>query len=335
MSDKRTPTSRQVAWAEGTIYAEGSDAILGEAPSWGEIVRAVPELQMKVYRTPNFAMTPDALHVPTGTYGVMREDGKVVSGTKSVAGQYQPFQNRELFEMVTEAGDGFGTTITGAGLYKGSTRAFMQVKLPFTITPGDDAREAIQMYATVVNSFDGSKALTVVLTTVRLACTNMLPMIHATGSGSLENIAIRHTQSGAKKIAALRDIFGDLCENVQETRQKIEDEIAREISENEFSKIVEAMYTIEDTDTDRVAANRESAQVAMRDAWAAGDATGIRGTAWGVRQAAARVDTHDADTPARQRRVFTTAGLGEAGSVAAHASRTMDYLVEDGVLAAA
>lgn len=334
------PTDRSVAWSGSPIWAAPSDAEMGDSPTWGDLISAVPAFGLKVACTPNYISAPTATPggsamVLSGTNAVMRQDGVIASGTSSVGKEYKPFQNRDLFQMVTEAGDGFGTKIIGAGIYKRSSRAFIQVELPVSIIPGDDAEEELKVYATVVNSFDGNKSMTVSISTVRVACTNMLPMHHLL-PGVMSSASIRHTRSGALKVAALAQVFGEFVDHAVEIRQAAENEIARQITIDEFDAIAANVFPIADDASESLTERREAERQGFTNAYYNQDARNLVGSAYGVRQAAGRVDTHDyPNTDTRQLRVWNRSALGEdANSVSARTARALAAL-ESGDLVAA
>jgi len=131
---------------------------------------------------------------------VVRKDTKTVF--KVVGNQYTPLQNRaafKFFDGVVGAGAAIYETI---GSLRGGRRIWILANLKESLSiQGDE----VAKYVVLSNSHDGSTAVQMFNTPIRVVCENTLEMAVSAASASFY---ARHTSGVAGKVESAREILG-------------------------------------------------------------------------------------------------------------------------------
>ena len=135
-----------------------------------------------------------------GSFATVRKDNNFPLGV--VGGRYTPIQNREAFDFFdTAIGEGHAQYETAGALGNGET-IFITAKLPDYIKVNGDNIDSYLLFTT---SHDGSGAVQVMFTPIRVVCNNTLSI----AIGEAKNkIIIRHTKSAKEKMNNLEKVLG-------------------------------------------------------------------------------------------------------------------------------
>lgn len=146
--------------------------------------------------------TSEGESVPTRK-AVVREDTNQVLGV--VSNTYQPLQNHQCFSfMDSVVADGRLRYHTAGALGKGE-RIWMLAKLPGEIRIRD-SDDVTDKYLLLSNSHDGSSALRVYFTPIRVVCANTLAMAERRSCG--DGVSIVHKGDLAAKVGEAQEILG-------------------------------------------------------------------------------------------------------------------------------
>jgi len=171
-----------------------------EAPAAAEEAIAAAGLDYEVSLTP--IATYDGLTVP-GRKAVVRYDNQSVLGV--VSDRYVPVQNREAFGFLDAVVADGGLRYYTAGALGQGEKVFLLAKLPTTIrVKGSD--DLVDKFLLLSNSHDGSSALRVLFTPIRVVCQNTLSAALRQGNG--EGVSILHKGDLGSKIRAARRVLG-------------------------------------------------------------------------------------------------------------------------------
>lgn len=197
-----TTTGRAAAMFVGTPAWHGLGTVIEKAATSRDAIK-LAGLDWTVEQWPLHATDPDSWN----TVNAADHLANVRTDTKSVLGVvgkgYHVFQNREAFDFFDSiVGDKLAMYET-AGSLKGGRRVWMLASIPKEYRAGRD--DLIKPYVLLVNSHDGSTALRMIPTTIRVVCQNTLNL--ALSHAGSEGIAIRHRPS--------------LDDRVREARQKL------------------------------------------------------------------------------------------------------------------
>jgi phage/plasmid-like protein (TIGR03299 family) len=134
-------------------------------------------------------------------FATIRTDTNQVLGI--VGNRYHIIQNTQAFDFFDVlVGEGQAIYHSAGALGKGE-RIWLLTKLPEIMRIGNE--DTVEKYLCLTNSFDGSKALQIYFTPIRVVCQNTLNVSLKNKSSS---ISIRHTQNYKSKLDEARRILG-------------------------------------------------------------------------------------------------------------------------------
>jgi phage/plasmid-like protein (TIGR03299 family) len=234
-------------------------------------------LDWQVVQTPVYTANNRAVPIP-GYVANVREDTREVLGI--VGEKYRVAQNRDLFAF---ADDLVGSNEercayeTAGSLFNGR-RVFMLVNMPKGRIAGDD----YQPYLCLSNAHDGSSALQVFLTGIRVVCNNTLQAALDTAK---RKISIRHLSSmenrkdeAIKAMGAASKYFHDLEVFASELAGK----------KVNIARVLDRLFPATKAMSSRqVKANHEVKELIKTLFKQKDDLQNFRGTAWGAYQAIA------------------------------------------------
>lgn len=138
--------------------------------------------------------------VETTSYAVVRADTGALMGV--VGERYKVLQNHEAFEFMDALISEGATRYESAGALGAGERVWVLARMPNVARVGSDTVEG---YALLVNSHDGSGAVKVLPTTVRVVCQNTLTLALRQSSRTL---SIRHDGKLSARIGAAKRAIG-------------------------------------------------------------------------------------------------------------------------------
>lgn len=231
--------------------------------------------------------TSDGLVVPN-KMAIVRDDNDSVLGV--VGRRYVPVQNRHAFEFLDSLVDGHELQYRKAGAFRGGAKVWMQVKLPgaIRVRQSDDL---VDQYLLLCNTFDGSTALRVLFTPIRVACENSLNL--ALRQGTNLGVSIRHQGDLKSKIRETQEVFGLAGTYFREAKDGFDRLAGYEMSSEKVRGYFDALYPDpKDGENSRARATRDRLHQ-LFDEGLGQDITGIRHTAWAAYNAVTEwVDHH-------------------------------------------
>jgi phage/plasmid-like protein (TIGR03299 family) len=190
------------------------------------------------------------LHLPDGRpvnrWAVVRgTDGAIVGD--AVGPQWVPLQNADAFAwfdpFVTSGAAHFET----AGSLGHGRRVWVLAELnraPVEVVPGD----AVRKFLLLSNSHDGTLAVRVGLTPVRVVCANTLAMAHGDAASKL--IRIRHTRGLRQTLGQVREIVNAADAAFEATAEQHRALARRPINAAGLTRYVKAALKMEERDAD-------------------------------------------------------------------------------------
>lgn len=180
-------SARQIAF-----HSLPSSKVVSEAPTLEDALRlAELDWSVGIEQATRVNRAGEVEDIP-GCFNTVRQDTDQFLGR--VKKTWRPFQNAEAFDFA-DALLGYGVKFDAAGHYLDSRRVFLTAKLPTGITvPGTD--DALDLYLLLTTGHDGLSATKALITPVRLACTNMMPLA---GREAVSSWSCRHTSKASEK----------------------------------------------------------------------------------------------------------------------------------------
>ena len=175
-------------------------------------------------------------------FAVVRETDESCYGI--VGNRYTPVQNLDAFNFMDTLVDSGDAKYETAGSLNGGATIFIQMRLNTVLDIDDD----VIPYMLLTNSHDGSGALKIIMTPVRVVCSNTLRM--ALSSKTANQISLRHTKSITNKIDEARNVLG-LTELFYDSfSETVNQLINTEINKRVYDELIDKMFPLPEYDKD-------------------------------------------------------------------------------------
>lgn len=175
--------------------------------------------------------------ISTTKCAIVREDKKKVIGV--VGEDYQPFQNSELYDLIQTLSHATDRKIANGGFFSNGSKVYMQIKTS-NLSIGADIVEG---YITVINSFDGSTALSFGNTNRTISCSNTFHGVYKQLS-----TRIRHNVSMKLRVDEVMADYERFIENEKEMFKTIKRLSEQTLNREVVEGIEKAFFNIKDYD---------------------------------------------------------------------------------------
>jgi phage/plasmid-like protein (TIGR03299 family) len=224
--------------------------------------------------------------VPNTWASVRQSDGSVLG---VVGDSYQILQNRAAFEWADTLVDSGAAKYETAGSLFGGARVFLSMELPEGVSVPGDAGE-VKPYILITNGHDGRTVLQASVTMVRVVCANTWTLAL---SGATRTFRIRHSGSVDGKLAAAREALGVTFTYTARFGEVAEVLSLQKVSDRQIDDILRKAFPIPETQ-DTPERIEQSDWWKVRELYRTTENLNpIRGTAWGVLQAAGEYLDHE------------------------------------------
>lgn len=225
---------------------------------------------------------------------VRRDSDDKVMGI--VGSKYAPLQNREAFgfldSLVTEGEMRYHT----AGSLRGGSRVWLLGKIgEHEVVPGDRVDQFVMLY----NSHDGSSALRVMWTEVRVVCANTARMALSEAKAG-DGVTVRHTVNLEKRVAEASKVLGLAKSAAQVTADFHRSMAKSSLTDARFKDFLTDLLPdrelVEDGSARQNNTRRENVRDEILDLWNGKgigfDIAGVSGTSWGAYNAVTEYVNH-------------------------------------------
>lgn len=301
--DLATTNGRTAMAYFGEVPWHGLGAKLNE-PATAEEAIVAAGLDYEVELTA--LMTNDGIPVPQQR-AVVRNDNDDVIGV--VGNNYVPIQNRHCFGFLDAVvAEGKLKYHTAGALGKGE-RVWMLAKLPnqIRVKNGDDL---VDKFLLLSNTHDGSSALRVFFTPIRVVCQNTLSRAESQGRG--QGIAILHRGDLQTKIREAQRVLSLAERFYDDAAVKINFLARTSLTTNQLESYFAALYPDSPDSTNRRAANVRQRLTALFESGVGQDQPDIRHTAWAAYNAVTEYVDHHRPTRAKTIEMRTSQRLESA-----------------------
>lgn len=198
-------------------------------------------------------------------------DGKVLG---IVTDKYRIVQNVDAFEFTDELVGG-DVRYETAGSLGGGRKVWLLARMPETKVAGDE----VEPYICFTNTHDGTGAIKVCMTPIRVVCNNTLNFALKTAKRSWS--AIHVGDFGAKVAEAKKAL--DLAGEYMEALDVFADRMANTtLKLGEVNDLIGKMFPIKDEDTERVKRGMEKLRADYMRCYVMDDNKKFGDTAWGA-----------------------------------------------------
>lgn len=218
---------------------------------------------------------------------VRSSDGAILG---VVTDRYRIVQNKEAFAF-TDSLIGEGVTYETAGSLCGGKKIWLLAKMPETQIVGD----AVEPYLCFTNTHDGSGAIRVCMTPIRVVCNNTLNLALSQAKRAW---SVRHTGDIQTKLHEARMCL-DLADQYMGALAIQADQLANTtVTDEKIREILNEMFPITEEMSDREKRNAQKVKDEFMVCYFAPDILKFKGTAWGALNAMSDMVSHNA--PRRQ-----------------------------------
>lgn len=222
---------------------------------------------------------------------VVRQDSGNVLGI--VGPRYQPLQNAQAFDWFNPFVENGEVALETAGSLDEGRRIWVMAKIardPSVIVKGDE----VLKYLMLSNSHDGTLAIRVGYTPIRIVCANTLAMAHSSNASKL--IRVRHTASSKVALDKLRDIMNIVDREFEATAEQFRFLASRTFNQKDIREYVKAVLgkdKIADEDLPTRTKNQLDEIIGLID-HANQKLNGVDGTYWAAYNAVNQYLNYDA-----------------------------------------
>ena len=242
-----------------------------EAPTSADALR-LAGLDWEVVQKPIFVEKFEASPEVPGWKANIRSSDNTVLGI--VTDRYKIVQNKEAFDFTDSLiGNGDVHYETAGSLRNGKT-VWLLAQMPSVSILGDQ----VDPYICFSNSHDGSGAIKVCMTPIRVVCNNTLNMALKSATRCWST---RHIGDIASKMEEARETLS-MANKYMTALSKEADHLANEkITEEQIAKILDEIFPINEEDSDRKKANKAEAKNEIMICYLAPDIAKFMGTKYG------------------------------------------------------
>jgi len=262
---------REVPWhGLGTILdnpVTSKEAIVAAGLDWNVVTK---EVYVGGVKTPGYVAN-------------VRDSDNTVLGI--VTNRYSIIQNREAFEFTDSLVSDGELTYETAGSLRNGKQIWLLGKLPKTEILGDD----LEPYICFTNTHDGTGAVRVCMTPVRVVCNNTLNLALRTAKRSWST---RHTGDIQSKVREAQATLGMANDYISALKQEAENLANINVSDETIEGILDLIYPIKDDASDLTKGRIDGLKEEFFRCLGMSDIKQFRGTAYGAMMAATDFADH-------------------------------------------
>lgn len=264
----------------------GIGKIVAEAPTSADALH-LAGLDWRVKQTD--VLSAETGEVITGYKANVRDTDSSVLGI--VTDRYKIVQNVDAFAFTDVlVNDGNDVHYETAGSLRGGRTVWLLAKLPKTELAGDE----VEQYVCFANTHDGTGAVRVCVTPVRVVCNNTLNFALKTAARSWST---KHTGDINSKILEAKEtlaLANSYMINLQDYAKEMQ---KKPVTDKELGYVLNGVFQLPKKPTDREMSTVQAKKDSYMACYFAPDIAKFRGTAWGALNAMADFADHAA--PAR------------------------------------
>lgn len=262
----------------------GLGTMVQEAPTSADALH-LAGLDWKVEGKPIY--TAEGELIPNFKANTRSNDGSVLG---IVTDRYTICQNADAFEF-TDSMIGGDVRYETAGSLRQGKRIWLLAKMPTVKIAGDET----EPYMCFTNTHDGSGAVRVCMTPVRVVCNNTLNIALNTAKRNWSTMHVGNIQAKMEEARRSLELAGEYMHELD----KYADMMANvTVTTDKVREILDELFPVKEDDSDRVKASAEKIKDEYMVCYFMPDLAKFRGTAWGALNAMADMTNHNA--PQRQ-----------------------------------
>jgi phage/plasmid-like protein (TIGR03299 family) len=204
-----------------------------------------------------------------------KSDGRILG---VVGPRFCILQNRDAFRWFQPFLDAREAALHTAGSLRGGSRIWVLAKLnraPLLVAPGDE----VEKYLLLSHGHDGSLAVRVGFTPIRVVCANTLAMSHSSDASRL--IRVKHSRSLHENLANIREIMNLANSEFEATAEQYRRLARKSINHDDLRRYVRKVFMVEDAEVASTRLQNIMAEITrLAEVGRGNDLPSVRGTLW-------------------------------------------------------
>ena len=216
--------------------------VLEKAPSISEGIK-IAGLDWKVELQ---NMTTEGGVNVSGKKAVVRTDIKQSLGVVSDA--YKVLQNEDAFKFFEAFVESGNATLETAGSLFNGRKVFILAKIAGDNLVVDEAtNDVVEKYILLANSHDGSQALSVGFTPIRVVCNNTLTMACETQASQL--IRVHHKGDVTSTLTEIQNTMDLINQQFIATEEQYKQLATKDVNKSDIAKYVKQVFSVKSLET--------------------------------------------------------------------------------------
>ena len=169
-----------------------------------------------------------------------KTDGKILG---AVGKKYTILQNRDAFKWFQPFLEAKEASLETAGSLKEGSRIFVLAKLardPIVVAAGDE----VLKYLLLSHSHDGSLAIRLGFTPIRVCCSNTMALAHRSDASKL--IRVKHTRDVHENLENIRETMNVINAEFEATAEQYKALARKTINQADLEKYVRLVFKVKD-----------------------------------------------------------------------------------------
>jgi phage/plasmid-like protein (TIGR03299 family) len=239
---------------------------------------AAAGLDWEVKKEPIYVSVNGEYKSVPGKYATVRNDRSIPLGV--VGARYAPLQNKDafrFFDSIVGVKEAMYHTAGSLGI---GEKVWILAKLPGYIRIVKD--DVVDKFLLLANSHDGSSAIEILFTPIRVVCQNTLNMA-IKGLENGETARVKHTRSLMVKVDEVRNQLGIIKYQYDMFEQLSQKMVNIQINQEEFHKYLESIGVIVKNEEGKMSTKMVNTLDTLTELFEHGkgnDLPGVKGTLW-------------------------------------------------------
>jgi phage/plasmid-like protein (TIGR03299 family) len=203
-----------------------------------------------------------------------KSDGRILG---VVGPKYHVLQNRAAFRWFQPFLDAKEAALHTAGSLQEGSRIWVLAKLnrnPLVIAAGDE----VEKFVLLSHGHDGSLAVRVGFTPIRVVCANTLALAHRADASKL--IRVRHSASVIENLANIREVMNVANAEFEATAEQYRLLARKSINQNDLRRYVKKVLKVEGDKISTRTMNMIQEIIGRCESGKGNDLASVRGTLW-------------------------------------------------------
>jgi phage/plasmid-like protein (TIGR03299 family) len=240
---------------------------------------------------PLYAETPAGMAIVPRQFATVRSDTN--EAIAPVGTSYAPMHNAQAFRFVDDVLAQAEASIIGAGATRGGARVYGIVRIGDDIHIGGAAGELVHRLLILSTSHDGTKPLRVTFVPLRDACWNGLVWYV---QGAAREYTLKHTLNNRLHVDEARQVLNVAFTYFAEFETDAAAMLKAKMTKADVREFLAALVPVPDDEGKKRTIAENTQDAILSTLASASDLDGIRNTRWGMLNAVAAWQDHEART---------------------------------------